>query len=170
MSRGRRRRKKNGRLEWNQGICNCIKFFLPHLQRDSQRHRAKCLCYSASTAPSLHILHCVIQDPFTFLFNFVLFSINSTFFAYLSMILYCVIQHQHFLVHFFIALCYSASTLYFAASAIFCARCTMKLFFPRARILWEFLNDACNGDAFVITFWWSWLSWLSWGWWTWCRS
>ena len=150
-SRGRRR-KKNGRLEWNQGICNCIKVFLPHLQPDSQRHRAKCLCYSASTAPSLHILYCVIQHPITFLFNSMLFSINSTFFASLSMILYCVIQHQHLLVHFFIALCYSASTLYFAASAIFFARCTMKLFFPCARILWEFLNDACNGDAFVITF------------------
>ena len=101
---------------------------------------------------STFFAYCTVQfSIISNYFFFVLFSINSTFFAP-SMILHCVIQHQHLLVHFFIALCYSASTLYFAASAIFFARCTMKLFFPCARILWEFLNDACNGDAFVITF------------------
>ena len=139
--------------DWNETKASVIasKFFSP-TSNQIVSGIAPNVCVIQHQQHLLSILYCVIQHPITFLFNSMLFSINSTFFASLSMILHCVIQHQHLLVHFFIALCYSASTLYFAASAIFFARCTMKLFFLRARILWEFLNDACNGDAFVITF------------------
>ena len=85
-----------------------------------------------------------------------LFSINSAFFASLSMILYCVIQHQHLLVHFFIALCYSASTLYFAASAIFCVRCRMKLFFLAQEFCGNFPMTLAMETPLWSLFWWSW--------------